>query len=354
MEPKAIYFQTKHFSEVKSTDWWVEIEWFASTKDIDRYQDIVKPSAFSDAIKGFKQNPIMLLQHNHEKAIWKFTDFEVTSKWLKVKWIVTNDVDNVKQNIQDWLLKWFSIWFIAKNWGYKEKDWMEIREITELELLEISVVSVPANPHTLFQAVKKFFNNLNNNDMNKKEIKEEILDEKQIEEETTEEVVEEEKIEEEETKEKEEEATEEVKEEKEEDSEENTDKEDWEHDLHEEKDEEKSDDSEKTDEKSVEVKEEAEEEKEVETEWNKSEEAEKETEEEEKPWEADETDYKALCKELIEERDLNLSEIKELKGKIAKVWVKKWLATIHSTEKANKKSSDKAFVQLFKDARNNW
>lgn len=369
MEKEIIYFQTKHFNEVKSTDDWVSIEWFASTKDIDRYQDIVKPSAFVDAIKGFKKNPIMLLQHNHEKVIGKFSDFEVTSKGLKVKWIVTNDVDNVKQNIQDWLLKGFSIWFIAKNWGYKEKDWVEIREITELELLEISVVSVPANPHTLFQAVKKFFNNLNKNNMDIKEIKEEILDEEQVET-SVEEVkeTEEAKDQEEASEDKEEEWVEEKAEETEEVSEEVKEEEKveeeekeakveaWEetHELH---NEENSDESENSAEKSEEI-EEAKEEPKVEAADEKAEETEEESTEVEKSWEA-EIDLKALVEDLIAvvekqsaKAEEQSAEIKELKWALATVWLRKGIATLWKT-KSEQRTSNDAWLGAFKSAKAN-
>lgn len=312
----TIYFQTKAFSEVKEADNdEVLIEWFASTKDVDRYQDIVKPSAFKNAIEWFMKNPVMLLQHNQEKPIWIFTDMQVTSKWLKVKWKVTNDIDNVKQNIRDWILRWFSIWFIPKSWWYETLEgWTEVRVITEVELLEVSVVAVPANPFTLFQAVKKYFNNLPEEVMNKdnqnEEIKEEILDEQEVVEEEVEEV--EEEVIEDDT-----------------------------HELH------NSDNSENSDE-TTEGDKEAETEEAQSDDWNKSEE-EVEADEVEDDWEADE-DLGEVVKWLLEIVEKQAEIIKEQQSAIDKVGLKKWLATINQPKKQD---SNIAWAKQFEQAKKN-
>ena len=307
-----IYFQTKAFSEVKEADNdEVLIEGYASTKDVDRYQDVVKPSAFKDAIEWFMKNPIMLLQHNQEKPIWIFTEMQVTSKWLKVKWKVTNDIDNVKQNIRDWILRGFSIWFIPKAWWWEVIDWQEVRVITALELLEISAVSVPANPFTLFQALKKYFTNLPEENMGKNEKKE--LDEVvETEEEVTEEVIEETKEEENDT-----------------------------HELH------NSDNSENSDE-TTEGDEETETEETETDEWNKSDD-EVEADEVEDDWEAEE-DVNEVIKWLLEIVEKQGQIIKEQQEAIDKVGLKKWLATIKTEQKSN---SNDAWLKQFSQAKKN-
>jgi hypothetical protein len=58
------------------------------------------------------------------------------------------------------VLRGFSIGFICKSWNIREEDNRCIREITELDLIEISVVSTPANPTSLFtmaKSLKNFF-----------------------------------------------------------------------------------------------------------------------------------------------------------------------------------------------------
>ena len=174
---KIQYFQFE-MKTVEIKAWVVKIKWFASTPEVDRYQDIVAPKAFKDALETYLNNPVVLLQHNPEKIIWKTTEASLSSKGLKVTVELSNDLDNVFKNIENWILKWFSIGFIAKAWGYRMEWEKEIREITDLDLIEISVVSTPANPSALFtlsKSLTKFFNNINNTDMNKK------IEEKEIE-----------------------------------------------------------------------------------------------------------------------------------------------------------------------------
>lgn len=179
---KTRFFQAE-IKEVEIKEWMIKLKWYASTPDIDRYNDIVSPKAFKNAMELYMTNPVILLQHNWEKPIWKTVDFKLWRKGLNVDVEISNNIDNVFQNLSEWVLKWFSIWFIPKKWEYKMVWDMEIREITELELLEISVVSIPANPTSLFtlsKSLKGFFedeaNLINNkNIMDKeKEIVEEV------------------------------------------------------------------------------------------------------------------------------------------------------------------------------------
>ncbi len=364
----TIYFQTKAFSEIKEADNEdVIIEWFASTKDIDRYGDIVKPSAFKEAIDDYmKNNPIMLLQHNQDKPIGKFTEAKITAKWLKVKWTISNDLENVKDNVRNWILKGFSIWFIVKAWSFKEVDWIEVREITDVELLEISVVAVPANPFTLFQAVKKYFNTLNEKDMKKDAngniIEDEILDDEQkevakeveqggdVEDETTDEEVETET-----TVNPDNEETEEETEELDELEKAKsillgawfivTAKDAGEaHELHNETISDNSEKSSETDDNSEE------------TETEEASENEEETVEDEKNWEdgKEEVDLKSLVEDLILVVEKQTEIIETQKSAINSVWLKKGLATISTKETTDTKDSwNKSFLNAFKNAKTN-
>ena len=49
--------------QVEDKDGSVVIEGYASTPDIDRYQDIVEPTAFSKAIEMYMKNPVLLCQY---------------------------------------------------------------------------------------------------------------------------------------------------------------------------------------------------------------------------------------------------------------------------------------------------
>jgi len=345
----TIFFQTKSFSEIKEIDWEVMIEWFASTKDIDRYWDIVEPKAFKEAIEHYmKTNPIMLLQHNQDKPIGKFTEAKINSKWLKVKWPITNDIDNVKQNVKDWVLKWFSIWFIVKAWKFETRNNVEVRVITDLELLEISVVAVPANPFTLFQAVKKYFTTINEKNMeDTNKIEEEILDEETIQEVVEEKDVNDSELEETEIEEVEEKTNEDDNEENKEVVEDEVEEKKDAGEAHELHNKKSSDDSENSDEITEDSKE---------TETEETSENEEETVEDEKDWETDEEDIdlKSTVTELLEIVEKQAEIIEKQQSAIDKVGLKKGLATISTKETTDKKDSwANAWLKTFQTAKKN-
>lgn len=68
------------FKEVKQEDGKVKIKGFASTPDLDRYDDIVQPTAFAEAMKTYMQNPVVLLGHDNEKPIGTVTEYDLSSK----------------------------------------------------------------------------------------------------------------------------------------------------------------------------------------------------------------------------------------------------------------------------------
>lgn len=139
--------------EVKD-DGTIQIKGYASTPDVDRYDDIVKPEAFKSAMDGYMKNPVVLLGHNPDKVLGQVTEYKLDNKGLEVTAVLTNDIENTFKNITDKNLRGFSIGFICKSWGYRDEGSKQIREIKELDLIEISVVSTPANPSSLFSLSK--------------------------------------------------------------------------------------------------------------------------------------------------------------------------------------------------------
>ena len=133
---KENHFQilSKSVKEVEVSTWkWFEIEWYASTKDKDRYWDIVEPTAFKKAMKQYSQNPIILLQHNPDKPIWKVNEFSIDNNGLYIKALITEDTDGVFSKIQNNILKWFSIWFCLKDFELEEQeDWNYVNVIKDL------------------------------------------------------------------------------------------------------------------------------------------------------------------------------------------------------------------------------
>lgn len=183
---KENHFQmlSKSVKEIDTETWkWLEIEWYASTKDKDRYWDIVEPNAFEKAMQTYSLNPILLLQHDADKPIGKVESFTIDWNWLYIKAIVTEDIDWVMNKLKNGILKWFSIWYRLLDYemNYTEDDEWHITDSTcvikELELLEISLVSIPANPYALRKSIGDCFSS-KSIEMNEEEKKETPVEEK--------------------------------------------------------------------------------------------------------------------------------------------------------------------------------
>lgn len=130
------------------------IEGFASTRFPDRVNEIVSPSALSKSMDIFMKNPVVLLDHDKTKPIGQVMDYKTNQDglYVRVKIMNTPTADAAWQEIQQGLRKSFSIGFIPEIVDYTS----EFPEITQLELLEISVVTIPANRESLFSIAKSF------------------------------------------------------------------------------------------------------------------------------------------------------------------------------------------------------
>jgi HK97 family phage prohead protease len=152
-----------NFKEVKAVDGKLKIKGFASTPDIDRYDDIIQPEAFSNAMKTYMKNPIVLLGHDSNKPIGTVTEYNIDSKGLEVTCEIVNDTEDCMAKIQNKTLRGFSIGWICNDCIFREEGTKYIREVSSLDLVEISVVATPANPSTLFtlaKSLKKMFDDM--------------------------------------------------------------------------------------------------------------------------------------------------------------------------------------------------
>lgn len=130
------------------------IEGYASTVDIDRSGDVVPKSVWEKGIQNYLKNPIILAQHDYDDPIGRMTEYKVDDKGLWVKARISSAAEEVFGLIKDKILTAFSIGFKILDAEYNSAA--EVFVVKELELVEISVVSVPCNQNTLFDLSKAF------------------------------------------------------------------------------------------------------------------------------------------------------------------------------------------------------
>jgi len=145
----------------------VVIKGMASTSDEDRMGDIIVPEAWKrGGLDNFKKNPIVLFNHKHDNPIGKATDLAVTKKGLEIEAKISRAAtNNVVGLIKDGVLGAFSVGFMIKDADFIEETGGLM--IKDVELFEVSVVSVPMNQDATFSLAKSFDSNKEYEDFKK-------------------------------------------------------------------------------------------------------------------------------------------------------------------------------------------
>lgn len=136
----------------------LELVGYASTWVLDRDGEYIDPRAFDDSLPAFlAKNPILLWQHNMDWPLGQIVEAKIDANGLLVRAIVRKPSDSEERwkisaynDIAAGIVRTFSIG------GFFTRDFAAGRIlVTEIELLEISVVSIPSNPDSIFEAAQK-------------------------------------------------------------------------------------------------------------------------------------------------------------------------------------------------------
>lgn len=132
------------------------IEGMANTTSVDRAGDLIPRSAWEKAtqLTNYRKNPIVLAYHNHSMPIGIVEELEVRDEGLFVKARISNTIPAVYNAVKKNILKAFSIGFRLNEWEYKPD--LDIFLMTDIEMTELSVVSVPCNQDSMFGLSKSF------------------------------------------------------------------------------------------------------------------------------------------------------------------------------------------------------
>ena len=127
------------------------ISGMASTSAEDREGDTIEPTAFADSLGGRLK---LLFNHKQDVPIGKIVRAEIkeTGLWIEAKLASgTEKANEVWSLIEQGILDSFSVGFIPTAWELispKSGDYGPKR-FTKADLLEVSVVTIPANPNAV-------------------------------------------------------------------------------------------------------------------------------------------------------------------------------------------------------------
>lgn len=135
-------------AEVAASD-----EYILSDESVDRYGDVIKLSAWR--LANFKRNPIVLFNHDNNFPIGRWEDVGVRDGALRARFVpaargTSARIDEINSLREQGILKATSVGF--KPLKAEPRSGGRGVDYTEAELLETSIVSVPANPNALHVA----------------------------------------------------------------------------------------------------------------------------------------------------------------------------------------------------------
>ena len=147
---------TKTYQIVKSNDGWVTV----STPSLDRDKDRVLPLGLE--LEHYQRNPVLMWGHNYRDpfaVIGRAADMQLSPDAFRLKPefrepASDDDPMHIIRALWDAdLVRAFSIGFVPKEYEENEEGG---RDYTRAEILEVSLVPIPANQEALKQMVKAF------------------------------------------------------------------------------------------------------------------------------------------------------------------------------------------------------
>lgn len=126
---------------------WI-VEGYAATTDFDLQEDVITQEAIESSAADLVENSTVLLNHDPNLSIGKVERSEARARGLYLKILISKTVPEIWQRIKEGVLNKFSI---RGRILEARKQWIArlaryARLIFKMQLVEVSLVSVPANP----------------------------------------------------------------------------------------------------------------------------------------------------------------------------------------------------------------
>lgn len=128
------------------------IQGYANTSSKDRVGDVVDPKAFEASLPVYQKNPILLANHDWEDVAGRVNDCKITDKGLWIQARISDTRPDLKTLVREKCLSTFSIGYNEIDADYDEST--KTKLVKQLELLEISIVTIPANHEAMFEVVE--------------------------------------------------------------------------------------------------------------------------------------------------------------------------------------------------------
>lgn len=129
------------------------VDFVITTEDIDRYGE--KVLARGCEFENFLRNPIVLFAHDWQLPVGRCVGLRIKEDKIEARTELFPDLveePRAKTAINlalNGILRAVSVGFVPKEWKYEQNEGREVKVYTKWELVEYSLVAVPANPNAL-------------------------------------------------------------------------------------------------------------------------------------------------------------------------------------------------------------
>jgi len=154
VKPGAVVYRATELEPVEGAD--DTYEFVASDESVDRYGDIIRADKWQ--LAAYRKNPVILFGHNNRDPIGMAVKTWVADKQLRVRLKFadagTSDwIDTLRKLAKQRILRAMSVGFTPTAEPVvrrdEKNDYIIGYEFVGQELLENSIVTVPANPNAL-------------------------------------------------------------------------------------------------------------------------------------------------------------------------------------------------------------
>jgi HK97 family phage prohead protease len=135
---------------------------YASTKSIDAHKHAIPPATWKKdrALARYVKNPVVLYQHNPEFVVGTADEAKPDTEGLYVELSIAGRArittgEELGDLLEDGRLRTLSVGIRVIDYEVTEVEGEYFATLTDIELLEISIVSIPANEDAIFEVVKE-------------------------------------------------------------------------------------------------------------------------------------------------------------------------------------------------------
>lgn len=128
--------------------------WAATFGNIDSGGDVIMPGAFTKTLQDRKGRIAFCYQHEIDEPIGNIIVLEERPKGLWIEVMLSASEDDIATKVKEGILKEMSIGYCVVNSTTSQMNGVDITNLTEIKLYEVSLVTIAMNEMAVIDGMK--------------------------------------------------------------------------------------------------------------------------------------------------------------------------------------------------------